>query len=77
MSQVLRVSWYRLRATFGRRSGDVRATFGRRSGDVRPALVLPYAGGLGRYRATCEDVAANGYEGFALHHVGTSEQSSI
>jgi cyclohexanone monooxygenase len=43
----------------------------------KPRVFLPYAGGLGRYRATCDDVAANGYEGFALHHVRTSEQSSI
>ena len=27
---------------------------------------MPYVGGLGRYRSHCDEVAANGYEGFAL-----------
>ena len=27
---------------------------------------MPYVGGAGRYRATCEEIVANGYEGFAL-----------
>ncbi len=27
---------------------------------------MPYVGGLGRYRSRCDDVAANGYEGFVL-----------
>jgi len=26
---------------------------------------MPYAGGMARYRAICEDVAARGYEGLA------------
>ena len=29
-------------------------------------MFLPYVGGLGRYRARCEEVVANGYEGFTL-----------
>ena len=32
----------------------------------KPRVFMPYAGGLVRYRATCEDVAAKGYEGFVL-----------
>jgi len=27
---------------------------------------LPYVGGVGAYRQKCDDVAANGYEGFTL-----------
>jgi cyclohexanone monooxygenase len=27
---------------------------------------MPYIGGVGVYRAKCDDVAARGYEGFAL-----------
>ncbi|MFM9888787.1 MAG: flavin-containing monooxygenase [Burkholderiales bacterium] len=30
----------------------------------KPRVFMPYAGGLTRYRAICDDVAANGYEGF-------------
>ena len=32
----------------------------------KPRVFMPYAGGLARYRAICADVAARGYEGFAL-----------
>jgi len=32
----------------------------------KPRVFMPYAGGMARYRAICEDVAANGYQGFAL-----------
>jgi cyclohexanone monooxygenase len=32
----------------------------------KPRVILPYVGGLGAYRAKCDDVAAHGYEGFAL-----------
>ena len=32
----------------------------------KPRVFMPYAGGMVRYRETCDDVAANGYEGFAL-----------
>jgi len=27
---------------------------------------MPYVGGLGVYRQKCDEVAANGYEGFTL-----------
>ena len=27
---------------------------------------MPYPGGLGTFREKCDEVAANGYEGFAL-----------
>jgi len=32
----------------------------------KPQVFMPYAGGMARYRKICNDVAANGYEGFAL-----------
>ncbi|MBR0670068.1 flavin-containing monooxygenase [Neoroseomonas soli] len=32
----------------------------------KPRVFMPYAGGLARYRKTCAEVAARGYEGFAL-----------
>jgi cation diffusion facilitator CzcD-associated flavoprotein CzcO len=32
----------------------------------KPRVFLPYLGGLPRYMERCDDVAANGYEGFAL-----------
>ena len=32
----------------------------------KPRVFIPYAGGLPRYRAICEDVAAQGYPGFRL-----------
>ncbi len=33
----------------------------------KPRVFLPYVGGIGRYRAICDEVAAKGYEGFSLH----------
>ncbi|MYZ46903.1 NAD(P)/FAD-dependent oxidoreductase [Rhizobiales bacterium L72] len=32
----------------------------------KPRVFLPYTAGIGRYRKTCEDVAAAGYRGFVL-----------
>ena len=32
----------------------------------KPRVFMPYAGGMARYREICADVAAKGYEGFAL-----------
>ena len=32
----------------------------------KPRVFMPYAGGMAQYRKICEDVAANGYRGFAL-----------
>jgi cyclohexanone monooxygenase len=32
----------------------------------KPRVFMPYAGGQPRYRARCEEVAAQGYEGFRL-----------
>jgi cation diffusion facilitator CzcD-associated flavoprotein CzcO len=32
----------------------------------KPQVFMPYSGGMTRYRAICNDIAAKGYEGFAL-----------
>jgi len=32
----------------------------------KPRVFTPYVGGVGPYRQTCDEVAANGYEGFAM-----------
>ena len=32
----------------------------------KPRVFLPYIGGVGKYREECEEVAANGYSGFAF-----------
>ncbi len=36
----------------------------------KPRVFLAYAGGFGRYRETCEEIVANGYEGFVLSTAG-------
>jgi cyclohexanone monooxygenase len=33
----------------------------------KPQIFMPYIGGVGAYRQICNDVAARGYEGFAMH----------
>jgi cation diffusion facilitator CzcD-associated flavoprotein CzcO len=33
----------------------------------KPRRVLSYCGGVGAYRQKCDEVAANGYQGFAMH----------
>jgi cyclohexanone monooxygenase len=32
----------------------------------KPRIFMPYVGGVGSYRKTCDEIAAKGYEGFAL-----------
>ena len=32
----------------------------------KPRVFMPYVGGVGAYRQICDDVAAQGYEGFTL-----------
>ena len=32
----------------------------------KPRVFMPYAGGMARYRETCDEIAANGYAGFRL-----------
>jgi cation diffusion facilitator CzcD-associated flavoprotein CzcO len=39
----------------------------------KPQVFMPYAGGMTRYRAICDDIAAKGYEGFTLTGDGIQE----
>ena len=32
----------------------------------KPRVFMPYVGGVGPYRKRCDEIAANGYEGFTL-----------
>ena len=32
----------------------------------KPRVFMPYAGGMTRYRAICNDITAKGYEGFIM-----------
>jgi cyclohexanone monooxygenase len=32
----------------------------------KPRVFMPYVGGVGAYRKTCDEVAAGGYTGFTL-----------
>ena len=32
----------------------------------KPRVILPYTGGVGKYREVCDEVAAEGYRGFVL-----------
>jgi len=42
----------------------------------KPRVFMPYIGGVGPYREKCDEVAANGYEGFALMALETADVSS-
>jgi acetone monooxygenase (methyl acetate-forming) len=35
--------------------------------DGKPRRVLSYCGGVGAYRQKCDEAAAGGYQGFAMH----------
>jgi hypothetical protein len=37
----------------------------------KPRVFLPYIGGVGAYRIKCDEVTANGYEGFAMSRAAT------
>ena len=43
----------------------------------KPRVLLPYVGGVGRYRELCDAVAASGYEGFILSPARDSEDLPI
>jgi cation diffusion facilitator CzcD-associated flavoprotein CzcO len=43
----------------------------------KPRTFMPYAGGVPTYRRICDDVAARGYEGFALSTSGSLAHSSV
>ena len=38
----------------------------------KPRVFMPFVGGIGRYRAICDGVAADGYRGFRIGPGGTS-----
>ncbi len=40
----------------------------------KPQIFMPYIGGVGVYRQICNDVAARGYEGFAMTAAGPAQQ---
>ncbi len=42
----------------------------------KPRVFMPYAGGVGPYREKCDEVAANGYEGFVLG-AGSREAAAL
>lgn len=41
----------------------------------KPRVFTPYPGGVGIYREKCDEVAANGYEGFVLRASSPEEAS--
>ena len=42
----------------------------------KPRVFMPYIGGVGAYRQKCDEVAANGYEGFELDAAGAGDGRS-
>ena len=42
----------------------------------KPRVFLPYVGGIGRYRARCDDIAARNYEGFRITTRGAGETAA-
>ena len=43
----------------------------------KPRVFMPYLGGVGPYRKKCAEIAANGYEGFALHKAPLSAEAAV
>jgi cation diffusion facilitator CzcD-associated flavoprotein CzcO/acetyl esterase/lipase len=43
----------------------------------KPRVFMPYVGGVGNYRRRCDDVAANGYEGFTLQTAGAISGAEV
>ncbi len=39
----------------------------------KPRVFLPYIGGVGAYRAKCDEIAANGYDGFMMRRADTGK----
>ena len=42
----------------------------------KPQVFMPYAGGMTRYRAICNDIATKGYEGFTLARDGVQRNTT-
>jgi cyclohexanone monooxygenase len=43
----------------------------------KPQIFMPYIGGVGVYRQICNDIAANGYEGFAMAAVERQARTAV
>ena len=43
----------------------------------KPRIFMPYVGGVGTYRQKCDEVAANGYAGFALGAQRSSSPTAV
>src|ERR1700736_4866568 len=43
----------------------------------KPRIFMPYIGGVGAYRQICNDVAAKGYEGFAMTAVARPQKMAV
>jgi cyclohexanone monooxygenase len=42
----------------------------------KPRIFMPYIGGVGTYRLECDEVAANGYEGFYMTELAGGSSSA-
>jgi cation diffusion facilitator CzcD-associated flavoprotein CzcO len=42
----------------------------------KPRVFMPYAGGMARYRAICDDIVAKGYPGFVMNRMPDAAQGS-
>jgi cyclohexanone monooxygenase len=43
----------------------------------KPRVFMPYLGGFAPYREKCDEIAANGYEGFAFDGAAPREEASV
>ena len=43
----------------------------------KPQIFMPYIGGVGVYRQICNEVAANGYEGFAMEAAEERQKAAV
>ena len=43
----------------------------------KPRIFMPYIGGVGPYRQICNEVAAKGYEGFAMTRVEQKQKAAV
>ena len=41
----------------------------------KPRVMMPYVGGVGKYRIKCEEVVKNGYEGFAFNPMNATKKA--
>jgi cyclohexanone monooxygenase len=43
----------------------------------KPQIFMPYIGGVGAYRQICNDVAAKGYDGFAMEVAEATQKVAV